>query len=286
MFTDNTTFTPNNTSPSSTIKVDGMEFGFQIIAIQEIGLNDEVVKELLTNSWSSNVSTVNSLTNAIYQLKIDNSSVLASTTVTAYISFSTLARTVLFGNQELIVNPNSIKLSVSISNWQYSSNIGTIRLLLKTDINNQQLVQQDCKQTEIESFSFDDLGDIQYLRVIKDNIQFNGRFLDFAIADGRSTYSQTLLINQTKLDSDLSTVIIGITLPQCQACEIDPDFTPLLVGDSVGCDSQTPIKWKMIVGIVVGVVGGACASIFIFQGIKKYKRYRILKAKSIAMTRI
>ncbi|EGG19595.1 Epidermal growth factor-related protein [Cavenderia fasciculata] len=254
-FTDNSTFTPNTTSPSSKIEVDGVEFEFEIVAIQEIGVDNEISRELLTNSWLSSISTNSTMTNAIYDLVISNTSILADTNVTVTITFSTLPRTVMFGDQQLLINPNAIKLAVSITNWQYTSNIGTLRVVIKTTINNQQSMQYDCKETEIDSFSYGADGEIQYLRVIKDNVQFNGRFIDFALANGRPTYSQTFVINQTEIsgDSDQSVAMIGITLPQCQECILDPDFTPLLVVNDKNdnCDGSSN-TWKIIVGCVVG----------------------------------
>ncbi|EGG21764.1 hypothetical protein DFA_01650 [Cavenderia fasciculata] len=281
-FADNTTYIPNPESPSTNISVDGVEFGFDIVAIQEIGLDNEIVKELLTNSWLSNITINSSLTNAVYQLVISNTSILfanTTTQVTVNMSFSQQSRTVEFGNQQLLINSNSIKMAVSINGWEYSSNVATLRVVIKTTTNNQQSIEYDCKETDIESFSYDDYGTLQYLRVLKDNVQFNGRFIDFALADGRTTYSQTLLINQTQISSNQSTAMIGISLPQCQTCILDPDFTPLLVvNDKAGgdCSSSDDNKWKIIVGCVVGgigIVAIAIASVIYAKMKIKHKRH-------------
>ncbi|EGG13904.1 hypothetical protein DFA_11665 [Cavenderia fasciculata] len=271
-YADNTTYIPDPESPSTTITVDGVEFGFDIVAIQEIGLDNEIVKELLTNSWLSNITNSSSLTNAVYQLVISNTSILADTQVTVNISFSSQSRTVTFGNQQLLINPNSIKLAVSIVDWEYSSNVATLRVVLKTTTNNQQSIEYNCQETDIPSFSYDDYGTLQYFRVLKDNVQFNGRFIDFAVADGRPTYSQTLLINQTSISSNQTSAMIGITLPQCQSCVLDPDFTPLLVvNDKDGsCSSKDDDKkWKVIVGCVVGGIGFLAIAIATTIYIKK-----------------
>ncbi|EGG23039.1 hypothetical protein DFA_05169 [Cavenderia fasciculata] len=289
-FADNTTYVPNPESPSTNISVDGVEFGFDIVAIQEIGLDNEIVKELLTNSWISNITTNNTFTDAVYQLVISNTSILADTQVTVNITFSTQSRSITFGNQQLLINPNSIKLAVSINGWEYSSNVATLRVVLKTTTNNQQSIEYDCKETDISSFSYDDYGTLQYLRVLKDNVQFNGRFIDFALADGRTTYSQTLLINQTQINSNQSSTMIGITLPQCQSCVLDPDFTPLLVvndKDGGDCSSSDDQKWKIIVGCVVGGIG--CVAIAVGSTIyykkamrtKKYNKQMEAKLRSL-----
>ncbi|EGG19593.1 hypothetical protein DFA_00171 [Cavenderia fasciculata] len=267
-FVDNSTFTPNTTSPSSKIEVDGVEFEFEIIAIQEIGIdNDEIVKELFTVDWLSNISKPNStMINAAYELVISNTSRLADTKVNVNITFSTLPRTVVFGDQQLITNPNSIKMSVSITDWRFSTNIGTLRLVLKTTINNQQSMKYDCKETNVDSFDYDDIGDVQYLRVIKDGVQFNGRFIDFALANGRSTYSKTFVINQTEIidSGDQSVAMIE--------CILDPDFTPLLVVNDKNddCDGSSN-TWKIIVGVVIGGI----ALIAIIIGAVMYTRKRM-----------
>ncbi|EGG23077.1 hypothetical protein DFA_05207 [Cavenderia fasciculata] len=256
-FTDNSTFTPNTTSPSSKIDVDGVEFGFDLVAIQEIGLDNEIVKELLTNNWMTNITSNNSLlVSASYQLVIANESVLEDTLVTVNVSFSTQSRTIPFGGQVLVLDPNAIKLSVGVSNWIFSSNVATLRVVLKSTVNIQQSIEYECQKTDIDTFTYGDYGTLQYLRVLKDNVQFNGRFIDFALADGRPTYSQTLLINETQINDQESVAMIGVTLPQCQTCILDPDFTPLLVVNEPGdhCDSSSN-TWKIIVGCVVGGIG-------------------------------
>ncbi|EGG23930.1 hypothetical protein DFA_06068 [Cavenderia fasciculata] len=134
---------------------------------------------------------------------------------------------------------------------------------------------------------FDSLSSLQYLRVVKDGIQFKGRFIDVALSDGRPTYSQTQLLSTSKLNDEQAIVLIGIGFPQCsEECILDPDFSALIVDTDNGqCNSDSK-KWSMIVGIVVGVVGAVALSIIILYGIKKYKRYLLLNQKSITMTNI
>ncbi|EGG13500.1 EGF-like domain-containing protein [Cavenderia fasciculata] len=253
----NTTITPNTTDPTLAFDIDGLDFLFEIVSIQELDLDDIIIKELFISNytWNVNASTNNHTTIINYQLNTSSSSsTYQPAQVLSTISFSTLARTVEFGGQQLLINANSIKLEVNISKWQYSSNLSTLRVVFKTLINNNQSIQYDCIDKDISTFSYDSLSSLQYLRVVKDGIQFNGRFIDVAMSDGRPTYSPTQLISSTPINDEQSIVKIGILFPQCQECILDPDFSALIINpdDSGKCDSVSlsDIKWKIIMIVV------------------------------------
>ncbi|EGG15949.1 hypothetical protein DFA_09620 [Cavenderia fasciculata] len=267
----NTTITQNTTSPTVSFDIDGIDFQFEVASIQELDFDSNIVKELFISNytWIVNASTNNITTIVDYQLNTTlssssspssdiNSILFQSVSVLSTISFSTQSRDIQFGDQQLHINPNSIKLAVNVTNWQYSSNLATLRVVFRTVIINNQTIQYDCNEKEIDAISYDSLSSLQYLRVIKDDIQFNGRFIDVALSDGRPTYSQTQLISLTQSSSsnEQSIALIGINLPQCQSCILDPDFSPLLIDKSNdgGCDSKSN-TWRIIVGVVVGVVG-------------------------------
>ncbi|EGG20827.1 hypothetical protein DFA_00692 [Cavenderia fasciculata] len=255
----NTTPSANTTAPTSSFEIDGTKCDFELVAIQEIDPDGKVVGELMTNSWNASINNDNSTTLVNYQLVNITNRIYTGTIVKAMISFSTQPRDIQFGDQLLHINPNSIKLALNITNWQYSNLISTLRVVFRTDVNMNQTIEYECKQQPISTFSYDQLSStIQYLRVIKDNIQYNGRFIDYVLSDGRPTFSKTTLINQTTSQSSPSpttimSTLIGVSLPQCQSCLLDPDFTPLLIDNSQSdCDSTNSKTWKIIVGVVVG----------------------------------
>ncbi|EGG24658.1 tenascin C [Cavenderia fasciculata] len=289
----NTTIKPNTTDPTISFDIDGIDFQFEIVSIQELDLDgNTILKELFISnySWNVNVSSNNIITIVNYQLNTttnsssspSSSSSFQSVLVSSTISFSTQSRDIQFGDQTLHINPNSIKLAVNITNWQYSSNLATLRVVFRTIINNNQTVEYDCQDKNVEPLTYDSLSSLQYLRVVKDNVQFNGRFIDFALSDGRPTYSQTQLISSTQLDGgddEQSIAMIGINFPQCHECVLDPDFTPLLIdkGNDSGCgnDKQSD-TWRIIVGAVVGGVGAiaiAVASFLTYKMIQKKRAF-------------
>ncbi|EGG24410.1 hypothetical protein DFA_06560 [Cavenderia fasciculata] len=270
----------NNTKPIASFDMDGIDFDFEMISIQELDLEEVVLKEIPTVDWTSTIiENTTTLTSVYYQLNTTSSSLIDSPPlVSANISFSTNARSIMFGPQELTINPNSIKLAVNISSWAFKSNLSYLRVVFKTKINNKQSYTFDCEEHSIDSLSFDQFGaTIQYLRIIKEGVQFNGRFIDYSLADGRPTYSKTQLVSMTpsETDDDTSIVLIGITLAQCQSCILDPDFTPLLSASSSGGDCNPEQKWKIIVGVVVGVIGGAAVAFVLVVSAKRARLFYI-----------
>ncbi|EGG20663.1 hypothetical protein DFA_00524 [Cavenderia fasciculata] len=273
-FTNGTIFNANSTSPKSSFDIDGITFAFELASIQELNIDGNVLKELLTSNWTFNLSKSDDLTLAVYTLQqTDN---FQGVEVVANISFSSQAREVPFGTQILQINPNSIKIAVSVSNWNYTYVLSTLQVVFRSVIDNSQL-GDGCGDNGNE-FTYDQYGStLQYLRVVKDNVQFSGRFIDFALSDGRPTFSRTKVINQTSVVSDsssddgqdLSIIMIGIGLPQCRQCVLDPDFTPLLIDQSQQCNTQSKEKWGVIVGSVVGAVAGAALLVAVFVVIKK-----------------
>ncbi|EGG15879.1 hypothetical protein DFA_09548 [Cavenderia fasciculata] len=275
--TSNHTNTPNTTSPTTSFDIDGIDFQFEMIAIQEIDTDDNIINEVLTNSWSSTILTDNQTQTTTVNYQLNNSDTTTTTAlVTATISFSQQPRDIQFGSQLLHIDANSIKLSVNISNWTFNTFLTTLRVIFKTTINNDQSIEFDCQDVNIDTLTYEQLSEsIQYLRVVKDNIQFTGRFIDYVLSDGRPTFSRTSIVNKTDDSNDQSTILIGISMPQSSESILDPDFTPLLNNKSSdsGCDSKSN-TWRIIVGVVVGVSGAVAIGV---ASIILIKKKRIIK---------
>ncbi|EGG15921.1 hypothetical protein DFA_09592 [Cavenderia fasciculata] len=257
----NTTPIIDPTKPTTSFDIDGVDFQFEMVSIQELDVDDTIINELITNNWNSTINSNDNNNNtdisSFYQLNTTNNEQFRTSNITASISFSSKSRVVEFGTQSLNIPPSSIKLTVSINNWNYSSSLSTLRIVFRTILNNQQFATLDCGETqEIDSLQFDSLSSsLQYLRVVKDNVQFNGRFIDYVLSDGRESFSQTTVINQTSISTNTTSTLIGVSMPQCRSCLLDPDFTPLIIDKSTNlCNSEngTSDRWRIIVGSVVG----------------------------------
>ncbi|EGG22843.1 hypothetical protein DFA_04973 [Cavenderia fasciculata] len=278
----------NRSSPSFSFK--DYSFSFNILSIQELDLDDVVIRELNTNSWNSSESVYSTYSSIVYVLTSHqnqsvtvNATDFLNTNVTTYFEFSNQSRSVSFGGQDIQLASGSIKISVNITNWPFVSVLTHLRVVFSTIINTDQqnIIGCDDSANSINPFENFANGDsLQYLRVVKNTTQFFGRFLDYSVSDGRRTYSKTQVLNVTKKDAEESIATIGISLPQSQQSILDPDFSALLVNPKSYCDSNTKNdNWKMIVGIVVGVVGGLCLAIVLFFIIKSNRYYCIRREK-------
>ncbi|EGG14542.1 Tenascin [Cavenderia fasciculata] len=260
----------NNVSPIISFNFESSSFQFEIYSIQEIDFESNLTakKELLISNynWSMNSNNSNATTSS-YTLVFDddnsnnnsssNSTIPKDLNVTSIISYNRESSKIeLIGgiNETFDLNPNSIRLSVSIEGWRYSSNMARLKVLFKTTIPKEQTFIFDCDEQPLDSFTNNQLSPtIQYIRIARDNVQYHGRFVDRVVSDGHPTYSKTELVSLTPLNDQESTAIIGINLPQCQQCTIDPiDFTPLHYDQgSQDCDKSD--SWKIIVGVVLGL---------------------------------
>ncbi|EGG17436.1 hypothetical protein DFA_08431 [Cavenderia fasciculata] len=263
----NNTIEPNTTAPTTYFNIDGLKFLFEVVAVQEIDFDNNIVKEVFTNNWISSVAKDNVTETTTVHYQLNSTAMDPTTNVFATISFSNQSRNIPFGDQTLSIKPNSIKLSVEVHQWQYESILTTLRVIFKTTINNDQFIEYDCDKQSVDSLTLDQLSSsIQYLRVIKDNIQFTGRFVDYVLSDGRQAFSKTSLINQTELNQDESAILIGVSTPQCQSCILDPDFSPLLIDKSEdsGCEKKSN-AWRIAVGVSVGGVALIAATIIVIK---------------------
>ncbi|EGG24211.1 EGF-like domain-containing protein [Cavenderia fasciculata] len=283
-------FQVNNTDPAPKFEYNDFEFSFNIIAVQELDINDVVIKELQTKKWNVTDLSTTDIVNINYELvkTIDFPTVDVITTV----GFSNQSRTISFGGEDIQLANGAIKIGVNVTNWPFENVLSHLRVVFSTVVNNDQFIQDKCsgELTEIQSFQnfIDNADSLQYLRVVKDNVQFFGRFLEYSVSDGRKTYSKTEVMNTTVLNIDQSLAIIGIHLPQCQSCLLDPDFSALIVHDDSSndeCDNEKNNTWKIIVGVVVGAVGAAAIGVAIYIIIKKNKYYFVRRSASVDMKR-
>ncbi|GAM27524.1 hypothetical protein SAMD00019534_107000 [Acytostelium subglobosum LB1] len=203
--------------------------------------------------------------------------------VTALFESSTIQRTVPFAGHSYTYPANSLKLTVYINGWQFKSNLNTLRAVFATQFgNDRHAVPTPTPCSGGASHSGDntdpsfiglDGDNLQFVKLIKDNVTFFGRFLPYVMANDRAATSRNELINQTNLDA-----FIGINMPQCDKCLIDPDFSVLINpkngdgSDSADCNHSPPssnqfAKWKIAtIAVILGVVALAVvvgAAIFI-----------------------
>ncbi|EFA85226.1 Epidermal growth factor-related protein 1 [Heterostelium album PN500] len=262
---------PNSTAPVTSITANGYDFSFNMVGIQEVDDLGSVVKELITSKWNFTSYIFNDTQYLNYTITTsDNINILA------LIQHSNISRVLSFANQTFTLPPGALKLSVDINNWNYYNNINKLRVVFSTKLEEQDFIE--CE--EIDPINYSQLDNsINYLKIIKNGLSFYGKFMPVSISDGRPTYSKNEILNKT--DSGL--VNIGINLPQCIQCSIDPDFSLLIQDKGDSCNKKTK-TWVIAVATVASVIGVALLFIAGFY-IRKYRRNIKLKVQ-IAMEKL
>ncbi|GAM24562.1 hypothetical protein SAMD00019534_077370 [Acytostelium subglobosum LB1] len=284
----------NLTIPSAVLSSNDAEFDFNIYAVQELDALGNVVFSLPTTNWTSNTTTNGNIVTKFYTLDsgADNSSSLV---INVQLDISNETRTILFAGQYNTYPANTLKMTVMINDWDYESNLNTIRVLFNSPFQN----LTGCERTSDSGVGVDQYyQSLQYLKIKKGDIAFYGRFLDIALSDGRPTKAINQIINSTS-----DSMIVGINLPQCSQCVIDPDFSVLVAvsnpnngdGCAEGSSSQSPgglrVKgqpnWLVPVVVVVSVVGALIIGVgmFLFTKHKLHGRRVGDVIKGIRMSR-
>ncbi|EGC32738.1 hypothetical protein DICPUDRAFT_21469, partial [Dictyostelium purpureum] len=179
-----------------------------------------------------------------------------------------------FAGLSLELKEGSIKISVSIKNYQYESVFNTIQLQFRSKVSVNQN-GNDCNSGDT-NFSTDELDKNQllnYVSITKNQKVLTGRFVNRAISDGRPTFMKTKAVSTSS-----DTLIVGIELPHCvEECLIDPDFSVLVSPNFSDC-KKTRAAWVLPVAIVVPCVTVAALIIIVSYLYRKH-RMTILMAK-------
>ncbi|EAL60840.1 hypothetical protein DDB_G0293282 [Dictyostelium discoideum AX4] len=160
-----------------------------------------------------------------------------------------------FSDLNYRLEKDSIKISIFIYNYTYSSTLNTLQLQIVTKTEEKEIKKDKCnnKETEIETTSNQLLN---FITIKKDNKVLYGRFINKVISDGRPIHLKTSIISS---DKSKSTITMGMDLPHCKNCLIDPDFSLLLTTnfkDLCG-DNDNRKSYIIPVAVVTSFVGVA-----------------------------
>ncbi|KAN0004440.1 hypothetical protein ACTFIZ_010603 [Dictyostelium cf. discoideum] len=259
----------NTTIDSNTgnTNITNQQTNYQILITKliEIDFNGNQINEyLLLNKWSiiSNISkTVYTFIQSIQNDQCN---------ITYTIEEINKDRDITFAGINFKLTSGSVKMTVSIENYQYSSNLNTLQLQMKSSVNEIQTNEEnDCNDDQIEINSIPNQDNsLNYIAIKKDAKVLNGRFIDRIESDGISTFMQTVLISKSN-----DSITVGMNLPHCtKKCLLDPDFSVLVSPEFVGeCSGDDQKSWFLPVVIVVPVV--LVATIFAITFIIYKKRF-------------
>ncbi|EGC33472.1 hypothetical protein DICPUDRAFT_80754 [Dictyostelium purpureum] len=248
---NNNTTTETEVGNNGTTIIKNQDIGYliSIDSIVELDFKNEAVLSFnLTNNWVF-VNKTNSV--SFFNQTIHNSR--GTTTLTLIIEeVNEKDKDFSFAGNDFTVTKGGLKLSLSISNWQYLSNLNTLQIQMSSDIqiNQNSECNEDNKDAMVESSSNNHYltNNINYLKITKNNRVLYSRFQDKMLSDNRPT-----TITSQLLSSNNSFVQIGLNLPHCDECLIDPDFS-LLINSNYKFECKDPSKkWIIAVAVVAGV---------------------------------
>ncbi|KAN0016211.1 hypothetical protein ACTFIU_006173 [Dictyostelium citrinum] len=255
-------------------------YEISIISLNEVSIDGLIINSHpLKGNWSIDNSTTTSNSNIF---KFSQQLINNTCTITYTIEEIKLKdKSFTFGTTTFTVEKDSIKLSVLVKDYQYQSSLNTLQLVFysaanSNNNNNNNNNNDDCnnKEASIDTSNANNQQVSNYIQISKNSKTLVGRFINQVIADSRPTFMSSTIINDNNNnDKSTSSIKIGLNLPHCNECLIDPDFSVLVSPDfKDSCDqSSNKNKWLIPVAVVVPVVG--CAAIAIIS-IIVYKKNR------------
>ncbi|GAM25632.1 hypothetical protein SAMD00019534_088070 [Acytostelium subglobosum LB1] len=247
---------PGETTPSTTFTYKGVQFGFIIPSIQEIDMMGQVVNEYLLGGWTLNSTDGDTALSLAYMTQVNTAN------VTATIQLFKKAATVEFAGLANQYSADTIKASLTILGFPFKSSTNTLNVVIKTT--NTRDSGDMCSQSQVEGQGTSTLS---YLVIERNGVALYGRFINRSLSDGRPAFSATTIINQT--DSEL---YLGITLPQCHNCILDPDFSVLVdpVQERSCRSSDNNRRWVVPVAVVVPIVALSLIIIAVAIFLRRY----------------
>jgi len=296
-------FHPNTTQPSTNITVDiptsdggkndiKLSSLIQLTSLLELDVNSNVVQRYEFKEWLyTNIS--NTLPQYFYQTKIPNDQ---QTELNVTITFFEKLSFVYFAQQNLTMNPNTLKYQVSISKYPFQSSLNSLQLVMFTNFTRES-DQYQCTLVEFSDKSGE--GQDEYLEMKINDNSFNGRFIKRALVDNRvTTITNSLLDSNYNLkNSDKSaTSFIGINIPNYQnEVVMDPDFSLVISFNSakdkegsICSPKSSKLSKAQLAGIIVGCVAftAIIVTVLTYFIYKKRLNNKQMKSLEIKLERI
>ncbi|KAK5577907.1 hypothetical protein RB653_002855 [Dictyostelium firmibasis] len=271
-----TNSTVNNKTGQVELNNQDTKYEISILSLNEISFDGSIIiSHQLNRNWS-----IDSNNTELNKFKFSQTLINNTCTITYMIEeIKNENKNFTFGTTTFTLEKDSIKLTVSINNYQYQSTLNTLQLVFysavvdtnSTDNNN----ECNKKEASIDTSEINNQQVSNYIQISKNSKILVGRFINQVISDSRATFMSSAIIKDNNDSSSTSSIKLGLNLPHCNECLIDPDFSVLVSSDfkqSCSDDGSNKNKWLIPVAVVVPVVG--CALIFVVA-IIIYKKNRI-----------
>ncbi|EGC32286.1 hypothetical protein DICPUDRAFT_38629 [Dictyostelium purpureum] len=174
-----------------------------------------------------------------------------------------------FAGNQFLLEKNSIKVSIELFNYTFDNNLNTLQLQIESSVDVLKDHQGNQCNNATTSVSESNLSEsnLNYLKITKNSKVLFGRFINSILSDGRATFITSGIVERNN-----DSLIVGLNLPHCSNCLIDPDFSVLVDSSYKStCGEDNKKSWVLPVSIVVPCVFAASAIII---GAFLYKRHR------------
>ncbi|KAM9985530.1 hypothetical protein ACTFIZ_009071 [Dictyostelium cf. discoideum] len=264
-------------------------YEISIISLNEISIDGSIIKShQLKGNWSNDNTTITTDSNLFkFSQQLINNTCKITFTIE---EIKLKDKNFTFGTTTFKVEKDSIKLSVLIQDYQYQSSLNTLQLIFYSAVGDDTNSNNDCNKqdTSIDISNANNQQISNYIQISKNSKTLVGRFINQVIADSRSTFMSSTIIKDNDNNNNninyksSSSIKIGLNLPHCKECLIDPDFSVLVSPDfKESCDESNKNKWLIPVVVVVPVVGcAAIATLSILLYRKNRYRIQLLKLRT------
>ncbi|KAK5579501.1 hypothetical protein RB653_009184 [Dictyostelium firmibasis] len=271
-----TTPTDNNQTSSEESQKMIFKSLVSLVSLRELNFNNEEVKNHIFDQW---------IYTPINQFKNQYFTKISSTNITVTLEWFNQTTSIEFANQNLTMNPSTIKYTIEITNYPFVNKLNQLQLVMSASLT---LNSNDiCSSNQFGNTSTGD--DSNYLKIQIENHSLYGRFIKRAIIDNIVKSVDNVLLDSSLnvIDSSSSSLqsFIGITIPYyTKSIIVDPDFSVLIDSksasdnnDSVCTKNKSGLTTSQLAGIIIGSVGFSAVVIVssVYFVVKK-KRDRVL----------
>ncbi|EGC39456.1 hypothetical protein DICPUDRAFT_26886 [Dictyostelium purpureum] len=257
----------NNTTPITYHSL------ISIVSLREINIQNEVVNTItFKDDWLSKQIDDSTI---IFYKEFTKSTTDATTNITVTLKWFKNQTTISFAQEQLLMNPSTLKYTIEISNYPFENSLNQLELVMSASMQSN-TTDDICSAKEFGETTNGDNSN--YLKIQVDNYSLYGRFIRRGIID-----STIRTISNILLDKDMNPITsskslqsyIGIQIPYYkESAIIDPDFSILIDSNKASsiCSNKSKLSGAKLAGIIIGCVAFiAVITISIIYHLKKKK---------------
>ncbi|KAN0042455.1 hypothetical protein ACTFIV_005020 [Dictyostelium citrinum] len=256
-----------------------------LVSLRELNFKGEETKLYTFDKW---IFTPLNNNKNLYETSI-NSNSNTITNISATLEWFNKSTTVEFANQQLQMNPSSIKYTIEINEYPFSQSLNTLQLVMSASLISSE-IDDICSSKEFGNTTNGD--DSNFLKIQVDNHSVYGRFIKRAIIDSKVQSIENILLDSTMkpISTSHSTQsYIGITIPQySKQVIIDPDFSIIIDQRAASSNSENSIcsnnSSSLTKGQIAGIIIGGVAFLAVIIACVVYYFYKKKKDKQLQKT--